>query len=245
LSQIGSAEPAGIQAMIVALERRIDAKSSSEIELARAAAEALGFLGTDAVVAVPVLQRAAQTDDELLRQAAAISLGKIGPPARGAQPLLFDLMVGDDSAIVRDAATTALGQTGPDAWPLLEPLFDEEDAELRERAVHVASAWPSIATTSAPRIELLLDDREPRVQLAAARSWRGLTRRHERVWPVLIELLNDADRQIRRAASQELQAIVKSDAVSDDEFRALNADSRPAVRSESIRLLRLVPRRER
>ncbi len=241
LSQIGSANPATIQAMIVYLDRRLALPASSEPEVTHAAAEAIGYVGSDAAAAVPVLLLAAQSDDELLCHAAVASLGRIGPRAAGAIPVIFDLLVSENPAFVRDAAEKTLARIGPAAWPLVEPLLDDDDPELRVRGTTIVSGWSTKKNDLAPRIERLLADPDPRVRLAAAKSWRLLTRRHERAWPVLIELLTNEDRQIRRGASQELQAIVQTSSVSDEEFRRLQSDPRPLVRQEASRLQRLRP----
>jgi HEAT repeat protein len=237
LSQIGSAAPEGISALWKQLETALDADPHHD--LAVETAQALGMVGPDAAAAVPVLMRAAQTEEEDLRREAARALGRIGAAARDAQPLLCDLMIGDDSELVRDAAMSALGQTGPAAWPLVEPLLAIENAELRERAAAVVGQWTIAAKTILPVLEPLLTDPEPRVRLAAAKSWRTLTQRCDRVWPILVELLTDVDRHVRRGASLELQVCVKSGKVGHAEIEKLLADPRSAVRSEAVRLKRL------
>ncbi|MFO0918101.1 MAG: HEAT repeat domain-containing protein [Planctomycetaceae bacterium] len=239
LSQIGSADPATIEAMMSYLECRLSLDSDNERELTHAAAEAIGYVGPDAAVAVPVLLRAAQADDDVLRHAALASLGRIGSRAEGAIPVVFDLLVDDESEFVRQAAEKTLGQIGHASWPWVQTLLDDEDGGLRERGATIVSGWTGARMEIVPRIERLLSDPEPRVRLAAAKSWRSLTRRHDLIWPVLIELLTEGDRQIRRGASQELQAIVTAGAVSDHEFRLLQSDPRSHVRQEAIRLLRL------
>jgi HEAT repeat protein len=235
LSQIGPAAPDAI----AALWKQLESSLNGDEELAVASAEALGMVGPAAAAAAPALMRAAQADDEDLRSAAAQALGRIGVPAKDAQPLLCDLMIGDDSELVRDAAMTALGQTGPTGWSLTEPLLTVEQAEIRERAVTVVAQWRVAAKAILPALEPLLNDPEPRVKLAAAKSWRSLTGQHQRVWPILIELLTDDDRHIRRGASKELQAIVSSGAASDADIRRLEVDPRQPVRTEAIRLRRL------
>lgn len=238
LSQIGSANSQAIPALLGWLEREL--MSAEDIELAQAAAQAVGMVGPDAAAAVPILMRRAQSRQEHLRREAVRALGRIGPSARGAQPLLCDLMLDDDSPGVRDAAMTSLGQTGPAAWEFIEPLLAAEDVEIRERAVQVVSSWRSTAKIIRPALEPLLDDPEPRIQLAAARSWRALMNKHDRVWPVLIELLTDADRDIRRGASRELQTIVQQDAFREEDLTRLESDPRPAVKAEAKRLRRLL-----
>jgi HEAT repeat protein len=235
LSQIGPAAPDAI----AALWKQLESSLNADEELAVASAQALGMIGPAAAAATPVLMRAAQAADDDLRHEAAQALGRIGVSAQDAQPLLCDLMIGDDSELVRDAAMTALGQTGPTGWPLVEPLLAVENAEIRERAVTVVGHWRVAAKTILPALEPLLADPEPRVRLAAAKSWRSLTGQHQRVWPLLIELLTDADRPVRRGASLELQACVKTGQVSDADIETLRTDRRSAIRTEGVRLNRL------
>jgi HEAT repeat protein len=240
LSQIGSAAPEAIAALWDQLEIALNGdRSEANDELAVEAAQALGMVGPDAAPAVPVLMRAAQAENDNLRREAVRALGRMGISARDAQPLLCDLMASDESELVRDVAMSSLGQTGPTAWPLVAPLLAVEDAPTRERAVTAISGWGSLSQAVLPAVNSLLSDPEPRVRLAAAKSWRSLTQRHDRVWPILIELLVNADRHVRRGASQELQAIVKSRTVTDEELQFLDRDERPAVQKEAVRLRRL------
>lgn len=233
LSQIGSAAPPAIPAIIEMVNQ-----DNQPPEVRLGAVEALGMIGPDAAVSVPVLMRAAQSEREDFRREAVRSLGRMGQSARIAQPLLCDLMLDDDSVQVRDAAMASLGQTGPEAWEFVEALLGAEEVEIRERAANVVAGWRTIARQIAPTLEPLLDDVEPRVRLAAVRSYRSLTNTHDRVWPVLIELLTEVDRDVRREASKELQAIVLTGkaAVQIDQLRS---DPRPEVRREYERLLRL------
>ncbi len=245
LSQIGSAAPAAVPAVRAELERHLTQTSEMpEEELALGAAAALGMIGPDASAAVPVLMRAAQCPSETLRREAVQALGRIGSAARDAQSLLCDALLMDEALAVRDAAATALGQTGPSAWPLIEPLLSAEEADVRERAVKVLGGWKSAAKSIVPSLEPLLRDHEPHVRLSTARSLRTLTNRHDLAWPVLVELLADPDRDLRRGASRELQEIARSQTIRTEELQQLARDPRAAVRSEGLRLQRLQRDRE-
>lgn len=234
LSQIGSAAPPAIPAIIDQVNR--DAQPA---EVALGAVEALGMIGPDAAVGVPVLMRTAQSERAEFRRDAVRSLGRMGPLARVAQPLLCDLMLDDDSAQVRDSAMVSLGQTGPQAWEFVEALLAADEAEIRERAVNVVAGWRTIARQIVPSLEPLLDDAEPSVRLAAVKSYRSLTSQHDRVWTVLIELLTDADRTVRRNASKEVQTIFLTGTASAAEIDRLRSDPRPEVQSEYERWQRL------
>ncbi len=238
LSQIGPAAPDGIAAIWELLAADLTDETQPE-ELTIGSIEALGLIGRDAASAVPVLLRAAQSDNADFRREAARSLGRIGPSAHGAETVLCDLMLADEAPVVRDVATASLSQIGPRAWTLVEPLLTVEDAEVRERAAQVVFSWLSISPQILPALEPLLTDPEPRARLAALRSWRSLTQRHDRVWPQLIDLLVSTNRDVRRGASVELQAIVQTGDVCDEELARLENDPRPLIQKEGVRLRRM------
>ena len=241
LSQIGPASQVAIPALWQELERHLSqAAEPADHDLAVGAAEALGMVGPDAAVAVPVLIRAAQASSNDLRREAIRAMGRIGPAAQDAQSYLCDAMVFEESPLLRDVAMTALQQTGPTAWPLVEPLLSTDEVEARERAVTVVATWKSQAELIIPKIKPLVDDENPHVRLAVARSLYALSRRHEMIWSMMIELLDDPDRHIRRGASRLMQEISTSSEITEVELQQLLSDPRPKVRSEGIRLQRLL-----
>lgn len=246
LSQIGSAAPDGIAAIWRELERGLSpAASPDDQRSALGAAEALGMVGPDAATAVPILLRAAQAEVPEFRREAIRSLGRIGPSARDAQETLINALVSDDEPLIRDLAATSLGQIGPSGWPLVQLLLSADDPEVRARAATAVAEWKTIRESILLALEPLLGDGEATVQLTACRSWRRLTGRHDRVWPILVELLAHAERSIRRDASRELQAITQSDDVTDGELALLLESSFEFVRREGRRLQRLREERSR
>lgn len=99
----------------------------------RAAAEALGNLGTDARAAVPALAEALTDPDLRVRWAVADALGQLGPPARAAVPALVEAL-SDPELPIRIAALDALGWIGADARsavPLLLARLEDADSNLR------------------------------------------------------------------------------------------------------------------
>jgi HEAT repeat protein len=240
LSQIGSAAPDGIAAIWRELDRGLSSQALREDrQSALGAAEALGMIGPDAATAVPVLLRAAQSDEPELRQAAIQSLGQIGPRAHDAQPMLIDVLIAEEDPVLRDLATTALRRIGPSGWGVIQKLLAADDAEIRSRAAAIVADWKTIRASILPSLEPLLADADPNVRLAACQSWRRLTERHERVWPHLVELLLDASRPIRRDASRELQSIARTSAVTDAELASLLESSEAQIRREGLRLQRI------
>lgn len=237
LSQIGSAAPSAIPAIIQTLN-----DDAQPPEVVTGAVTALGMIGADAAVSVPFLMRVAQSEHEDYRREAARSLGRIGVLAQVAQPLLCDLLLDDDSVQVREAAMVSLGQTGPQAWEYIEALLEAEESEIRQRAATIVANWHSLSDQIVPALKPLLSDEEPRVRLAAAQSDRALTGRSDHAWPVLVELLCAADRDVSREASKELQAIVQAQQVDAAMIAPLRHDPRTEVRREGERLHRMIDR---
>ena len=168
------------------------------------------------------------------------SLGRIGPAALDAQTLLYESMLDDDDTIIRDVAAASFAQLGAVGWPLIEPLLESDNTEWRQRAAQVCGAWKSLAAKMLPKLSSLLSDPQPAVKLAACRSVRTLSSRHQEVWPILIDLLTDPDRHVRREASRELQTIVTNQPVSAAELKLLSESTNPVVRREAIRLQRII-----
>jgi HEAT repeat protein len=76
------------------------------------ASQALGFVGADAVIAVPDLIRLLEDPSEGLRNSACIGLAGIGPPARDALPALRRAL-SDRSNNVRRFAQRAIDKIAP------------------------------------------------------------------------------------------------------------------------------------
>ena len=71
---------------------------------------ALGEIGPDAKIAVPILIKALDDEYEGVRRFAALALGKIGPEAEQAVPALIISLRDDRDKDVRSSAAKALGQ---------------------------------------------------------------------------------------------------------------------------------------
>jgi HEAT repeat protein len=82
-------------------------------DLGQGAADALVVIGP---ASVPALVRALASDDRIEREAAANTLGRLGPAARDAVPAL-QTTLRDQHGWVRDAAARALRAIDPDAAP--------------------------------------------------------------------------------------------------------------------------------
>jgi HEAT repeat protein len=96
-------------------------------------AEALGAArGADAKRVVPVLVAVMKDPDRWVREAAVLSLGKVGSPAEAAIPALIEALHDEDD-YVRYRAAAALAYLGPvakDAIPRLEEMARDDPTEI-------------------------------------------------------------------------------------------------------------------
>jgi len=134
---------------------------------------------------VPELLNRLHADSMMTRRDAAMTLGRIGPPAAPAVPALQQL-IGDEVASVRAMALIGLGRIGVglDEWaPVVALRLGDPDAAVRESAAHVLIAAGSVsepfaitalrATQPDTRRKALLVLRHVAVDEAAVRE--GLT----------------------------------------------------------------------
>ncbi len=93
------------------------------------ASEALGWIGRDAAPAIPTLCKLLkESKDPIIREEAAVALGRIGANSDLAVPALTSAL-DDGWAKVRAAAAEALLSFGRDAKPALKKLRELEDSE--------------------------------------------------------------------------------------------------------------------
>lgn len=171
LSVIGPAAKPAVAALVKALDDG-DPQSRGD------AAVALAAIGADAVEAAPSLLKilADEAGDDGLRYAAAYALGRIGPGAAAAEPVLRRLAESKDELMATVAVWATL-KIKPDDASLFEtavPLLrralraDREMARL-EAAVALGDIGPA-AASAIPMLELVAEDDpvKPVRQAAAA-----------------------------------------------------------------------------
>jgi HEAT repeat protein len=139
-------------------------------------AVALGEFGSRAISIVSVLRSALRkavltAGDAEERSAASEALVQIGPQARSVLPVLVDNM-NDELPTIRSTSANSLGEMGPSA---------------RE-------AIPCLTSVA-------LNDKVPRVRVEAAVAIWRIDRRSNRVVPVLIDALREADEVVRWIAA--------------------------------------------
>jgi HEAT repeat protein len=115
-----------------------DALKDKDNAVASAASDALGVLGSDAVPAlINVLK------DRTVPAAhsyAAYALGRIGPGAKGAVPLLAELVTRDKA--IQRSAITALGRIGPEARRALPAMIEALGDYLKTLMLPAKSLGP-------------------------------------------------------------------------------------------------------
>ncbi|MFX0168646.1 MAG: HEAT repeat domain-containing protein [Candidatus Hodarchaeota archaeon] len=129
--------------LLEALPMLISGLNSDNEELYRYAAEALYFLGSDAVEAADSLSSLLSHDDDDVRRAVARVFTQMGSGAIEAKDALIDALT-DSDEVVRGEAALALGNLGPDvpeAVPkLIALLTDEEEFLHDEKTLDVRTA---------------------------------------------------------------------------------------------------------
>ncbi len=145
----------------------------------REAAFMLGFCGKPAV---PALVGLLGDKNKYVRGAAALSLGEIGPEARGAVPALVRLLGDKDEDVCR-AAMGALVGIGPDAReaiPALIGLLGDERAYVRLPAAWALGKIGPEAREAVPALQKLLQDENRDVRHAASQALKKIKAAQEK-----------------------------------------------------------------
>ncbi len=178
-------------------------------KLREEAARVLAGLGGSgsAAQAAAELTYALADDDPDVRQAAASSLGQLGPASPQVTPALIHALA-DDSWRVRQAAASSLGQLGPaspEVTPALIHALADDSLSVRQAAasslVQLGQASPQVTPAL---IHALADAGSWQVHQAAASSLVQLGQASPQVTPALIAALADADYDVRQAAASSL-----------------------------------------
>jgi Protein of unknown function (DUF2961)/HEAT repeats/HEAT repeat/PBS lyase HEAT-like repeat len=137
------------------------------------AARAVGSFGGEGASAVPDLTKALTEKDEGLREAAAWSLGQIGPRAAGqAVPALAKALT-DESAKVRCVAAIGLREMGVKAAPAIPELIHALDDPVNYVRASAATAFGAMGEAAQPAVgalaaKLMLQGEDGFVQLNSA-----------------------------------------------------------------------------
>jgi len=166
------------------------------------AVRALGFCGSDARDAVPVVLGALEHSNARIRFTAASTLGQIG--AASAVTALADRIKNDTNRTVRMLSIEALGSIGPNASPaapVLIAVFAQGDDNLSRRA---AAALSKIGVQGLPLVTDALQDAGPITRAYAARALGGIDVHATRKVPLLVATLRDESDLVRETATAAL-----------------------------------------
>ena len=200
--------------LLEALPMLISGLESDEEDLYRYAAEAMYFLGSDAVEAADSLATLLRYDDDEVRRAVARVFAQMGAGALEAKETLIEAL-GDSDEVVRGEAAIALGNISadvPEAVPrLIALLTDEEEFIHSDKTLDVrTAAQMALARIGTPAINSLLEAlRADRADLRAI-ALSTLSRSGslpEGAVKDIEEAVQDPDETVQAAARKALKKI--------------------------------------
>jgi HEAT repeat protein len=178
----------------------------------RAAAFALGRLGSAALAHLPVLRKTLLSDqDSSVRGAVAATLGELGTLSPGgAVPALVQSLDQDTDLAVKRAVAEALGKLGDRAGaaqPALTRALQSKDPGLRQHAAGALGRLGRAAMPAEAALAALLDDPEAEVRRRAVTALGNLGSDAEDALSPLIKSLSDRDPGVREAGIVALRQL--------------------------------------
>jgi len=174
----------------------VKALKDREISVRDRAGQALEKIGEDAV---PELIKALKDPDEVTRRRVLAILGGIGPAAKDALPVVFELR-SDSDEFVREAAKAAFVRIRADVHTLLKDLRDK-DEEIRAGAATSLGILGGEAKSAVPQLsDLLTRDKSRLVRREAAKALGRIGKDAKDAVKPLASALTDADEQLRLCA---------------------------------------------
>lgn len=160
--------------------------------------------------------------DPLAREAAARTLGRLGPAAATAVDPLVAVFA-DDDPYVRGAAAVALGQIGAPAVPSLVRALESPDAGIRWSAGIALGRVGRAAEPAMPALVKAASDQDDNVRYVAIVALGGLGATASRSVPVVTESLHDRSDSVRAAARLALQQIAPGEGARRSTLPAVTA----------------------
>jgi HEAT repeat protein len=149
LKQIGPAAKAAVPVLLADLKM----PGGSYAQYA-ATLDTVAKIGEPSVVALATILREAPLDPALAR-AVVECLGKIGPPAKAAVPVLVDILRDHRNVLLHRFVVAALGKIGPDALSTLRPLLTDSDSRVQILAIQAIGEMGSDAKAMAGELRKL------------------------------------------------------------------------------------------
>jgi hypothetical protein len=179
----------------------------------RAAAVALGSIGSDAKAAVPELLAALQSHyenvDGLVGSECAVAIGKIDPEGKQLAPLLTAKLK-DPSADTRYRAAGWAAIIGPPARSVTSVLIEaakDKSGEVRHSATAALGSIRPDVKVSVPVFITALKDSNKFVRMAAARALGEIGPEAKDAIPALKAAVKDSDGEVRQYAEEALKQV--------------------------------------
>ena len=173
----------------------------------------LGQMGPVAAPATDALAKLTGDDNLSVATEAALALGRIGPAAKGAVPVLYSNL--QKKGANAHAIILALGKIGPDAAvaePLIRKAMASKNGSLAVTAsmaltrIHPQSS--QVAAEVIPVLVACLSDTLPETRKAAAESLGSIGAKADNVVAALKKTSeNDPDKTVRKAAAKALKSV--------------------------------------
>lgn len=184
------------------------------------ACDTLGNVGSKAsVAAIDALCQVVQQPESTVRRRAIVALGRIGPPARSATPVLKQVRQGDDDKDIREAAAVALNEI--DLRRMIVESTKHADAEVRE-LIHRLQGKDNVdaivaarslgkrgagAKAAVPALAAALAAPDKWLREAAAEALGAIGPDSRNVLPALQRAVNDKEPEVHDAAQKALEKI--------------------------------------
>jgi len=126
--------------------------------LRSAAITALTSISSDPSVVVPQLVKVLGDDQWEVRRDASVALGKIGPDAKSAVPVLFRMLDSEDDRDAARGALRAIDDADVDAVPVLLEGLESEDRRRRYYAVSLLRKIGPPAKDALPALKKILEE---------------------------------------------------------------------------------------
>jgi CubicO group peptidase (beta-lactamase class C family) len=190
------------------VKKNIELLNSKNTGVRVAAILELGNIGAGAKKAVPLLLRAAEDPEPLVRESVAAALGKIGSADKKVILSLIGRFADEDPFVAGKAVTALANLGGPAGEYLTRSLAAESDNVRWCSAIALGKIAPAGAEAIRP-LTAALKDKIPDVRWCSAIALGKFNGEAAPAVPELLALLNDDDRDVRWAAYVSLERIDK------------------------------------
>lgn len=183
-----------------------------------------------------IAQQYAPPQAEVVREAAARALGRLGAEAKVAIPPLAKGLR-DKEGRVRWEAASALGSIGQDSVPALINALGDNDARTRHAAAYALGQMGAEAVTAVPALSRSLNDQDQTVRDSAAYS---LTAIGTPGFLALIQASGQIQEPARIVATRMLTNSYLTHFRTISEFYLMAQDALPATRKQALEALRAI-----